>query len=556
MVLADVPSAGQVMSTAYGSAYVAGGQSPLAGNNAGGSVSAWSAAINTVTSAMPPVAGLPSVTIPLLYGLDAVHGNSGTQGTVIFPHNAGLASSRNAAFVTQVGQIEAQEILAAGINWMFGPFSGTTWDYRWGRVYESFSEDPTWAGEMIQALLIGLQGPGGLGSSTRLMACSKHVAGDGQGAPPSGKGGVVDRGNAVITDAQMEQWGLAQYVPAINSGLGCVMVSDGSWNGNYMTTSSHLITDLLKTKYGFKGFVITDYDSACGAANTVAAVNAGVDMFMTTAGCDASTIMSLNTASAIPKARIDDAVTRILNAKCQAGDFTYKQDATAQAALVAAAGSAPHRAVGRQAVAQSLVLLQNNNTALPIPKTAKVFVGGSGANDLGRQCGGWTITWQGMGGNITTGTTIQAAIAKVAMPAATMADADDIVIVLSEKPYAEFEGDSQTLNTLPPADFTLLQMARATGKKVIAIVLSGRPVLISSAIMNADAWIAGWLPGTEGDGVADVLFGDVKFTGKLSHSWPADDNSANIMCATGYAGKSCPGGYKPEFALGFSATAP
>ena len=259
-----------------------------------------------------------------------------------------------------------------------------------------------------------------------------------------------------------------------------------------------------------------------------------------------------------------DAVTRILNAKCQAGLFgvngatPYKRDPS----LIAGVGSAAHRAIGRQAVEQSLVLLQNNAKALPLAKTAKVFVGGSGANDIGRQCGGWTISWQGASGATTKGTTILQAITKVTTPVPTMADADDIIIVLSENPYAEFEGDSQTLNTLPAADFTLLQSARATGKTVIAIVVSGRPVLISSQIANADAWVAAWLPGTEGDGVADFLYGQdaqgnpYKPTGKLSHSWPGDDNSANIMCGTGYAGKSCPGGYKPEFALGSGLTYP
>jgi len=573
MVMSDNPNAAHITSTANGSVLLAGGETPGGATTVG----TWAPLIDTILGAVPPVSGMPTTKIPLLYGFDAVHGNNGTHGTVVFPHNAGMASSRDAAFLQQVGQIEAQEITAAGINWMFGPFAGTTWDYRWGRVYESFSEDPTWAGEMLTALIQGLQGPGGLGSSTHLMACSKHAAADGQGGPPSGKGGVVDRGNSVLTDAQMEQYGLAPYVPALAAGLGCIMVSDGSWNGNYMTTSSHLITDLLKGTYGFKGFVITDYNSACGAT-TVQATLAGVDMFMAP-GCEAGTITALATATnpALP-ARIDDAVTRILNAKCQAGlPFTTTQTYTPDQTLIAAAGSAAHRKVGEQAVAQSLVLLQNSvptgGTAkvLPLAKTAKVFVGGSGANDLGRQCGGWTISWQGMGGAITTGTTIQQAITAAVTAgggsiATTMAGADVSVIVLSEGPYAEFEGDSKTLDTLPPADFTLLQQARASGKPVVGIVMSGRPVLLNAgthatALSNADAWIAAWLPGTEGEGVADVLFGDYKPTGKLSHSWPPDDASANIMCGLapgGYAQKNCiaEGGYKPTFALGFGLTYP
>jgi beta-glucosidase len=494
---------------------------------------------------------------------------------VIFPHNAGMASSRDAAFMLKVAQIEASEILAGGINWAFGPFAGTTWDYRWGRVYESFSEDPTWAGEMLTAEIQGFQGVGGLGTATSLMACSKHAAGDGQCGPPSAKGGVVDRGNALITTAQMQQWGLAQYVPAIQAGLGCIMVSDASWNSSSMTVGASATTllGMLKgSQYNFKGFVITDWDAADN--NEATAINAGVDMLMAPDDPWATAITRIGNAiqptcaagttkTCIPQSRIDDAVTRILNAKCQAGlpgpgwPGSYKRDPT----LIAQVGSAAHRAIGEQAVQQSLVVLQNNNV-LPLATTANVYIGGSGANSLANQCGGWTISWQGNGG-VTTGTTIQAALTAVKAPVATMAAADVVVIVLSEKPYAEFMGDSHTLDTLPAADWTLLQQARASGKKVVAIIMSGRPVLINSplhpnALANADAWIAAWLPGTEGEGVTDVLFGKdskgnpVHATGKLSHSWPADDASANIMCGNpgGYAGLTCAGGYKPLFALG------
>jgi beta-glucosidase len=570
--MSDLPPAAHITSTGNGAALLAGGESPT---GAIATVGQWAPAVALVRGAVPAVGAMPTVKIPLLYGFDAVHGNNGTTGTVVFPHNAGMASSRNAAFVQTVGQIEAQEITAGGINWMFGPFAGTTWDYRWGRVYESFSEDPTWAGEMLTALIQGLQGTGGLGSSTHLMACSKHAAADGQGGPPSGKNGVVDRGNSVLSDALMEQYGLAPYVPALAAGLGCIMVSDGSWNGNYMTTSSHLITDLLKGTYGFKGFVITDYNSACGGADTVAATNAGVDMFMAPS-CESGTIQSLATATGITEARIDDAATRILNAKCQAGNpFTTDQTYTPDPTLIAAAGGAAHRKVGEQAVAQSLVLLQNTNAVLPIAKTAKVFVGGSGANDIGTQCGGWTISWQGSTGNITTGTTIQQGIAATLTAgggsvATAMTDADVVVIALAEMfnahipavkvTYAEFEGDTDSIDTLNPADVALLATARASGKKVVALLVTGRPVLINSpkhttTLTNADAWIAAWLPGTEGEGVADVLFGDYPPTGKLSHSFPPDDASANIMCGLapgGYAQKNCisEGGYKPLWALG------
>jgi beta-glucosidase len=553
MVMANDPPAGDVTSNAPGAVFGTLG----VGLSGGTDVTAWAA----WTDGYVAEAAKTPLPIPILFGLDAVHGNDGATGTVIFPHNAGLAASRNAAFVFQVAQVEASEILAAGVTWTFAPFSGTTWDYRWGRVYESFSEDPTWAGEMLTAEIQGFQGVGGLGSRTSLMACSKHAAGDGQAGPPSMTNGIVDRGQISIDTPTMEKWGLAQYVPAIRAGVGCIMVSDAYWNGTSMTygASGATMLGLLKGSYGFKGFVVTDWDSANG--NEAAAINNGVDMLMAPDEPWTTAISKINESTFISDARIDDAVTRILNAKCQAGLFqlpggppAYKRDPS----LIADVGSAAHRALGRQAVQQSLVLLQNGNSALPIAKTANVYVGGSGANSLDNQCGGWTMLWQGNGA-ATTGTTIQQAIANVKPPVPTMAAADVVVIVLSEHPYAESRGDSPTLDTLPAADFTLLEQARASGKKVVAVILSGRPVLINSpnhpnALSNADAWIAAWLPGTEGDGVADVLFGDYHPTGKLSHSWPADDASANIMCGTGYAGLSCPGGYKPLYPLGFGLT--
>ena len=553
MVMANNPANADVTSSAPGAVFAPGGAEPSGGTD----VTAWAA----MTDGYVAAAAQTDLGIPILYGLDAVHGNNGATGTVLFPHNAGMASSRNPQFMYEVAQIEASEVLAAGVNWAFGPFSGTTWDYRWGRVYESFSEDPTWAGEMLTAEIQGFQGLNGLGSATALMACSKHAAGDGQCGPPSAKGGVVDRGNAIIDTPTMEEWGLAQYVPAINAGLGCIMVSDASWNGSSMTygTSATTLLGLLKGQYQFNGFVITDWDAANG--NEAAAINAGVDMLMAPDDPWQTAITTIANDTSISDDRMNDAVTRILNAKCQAGLFALPGGPpayTRDPSLIAGVGSAAHRAIGRQAVQQSLVLLQNNNNALPIAKTANVYIAGSGANDLNNQCGGWSISWQG-NGSATTGTTIQQAIANVKAPVASMADADVVVIVLSEHPYAEFEGDSETLDTLPAADFTLLQQARASGKTVVAIVMSGRPVLINAgthpdALTNADAWIAAWLPGTEGDGVADVLFGDYAPTGKLSHSWPPDDNSANIMCATGYAGLSCPGGYMPMFPLGFGLT--
>jgi beta-glucosidase len=567
MVMANLPAATDVSSNAPGAVFAPAGQGPAGGTG----IQAWA----SMTDGYVTAAAATTLKIPILFGLEAAHGNNGATGTVIFPHNAGLASSRDANLVYKVAQVEADEILAAGINWAFSPFAATTWDYRWGRVYESFSEDPTWAGEMLTAEIQGFQGMGGLGSSTNLMACAMHAAGGGQTAPPSAKpGAIVDRGNAAISATTMEQWGLAQFVPAINAGLGCIMVSDASWNATSMTfgASAKTLLGLLKGQYGFKGFVITDWDAANG--NEAAAINAGVDMLMSpdappSPGTWTNAIKTIDADTSIPDSRMQDAVTRILTAKCQAGLFQlpggpapYKRDPS----LIASVGSSAHRQLAEQAVQQSLVLLQNNNSVLPISKTANVYVTGSGANSLNDQCGGLTISWQGGsadGGPETTGTTIQQAITNVKAPVSSLNAADVVVVVLSESPYAEYFGDNPTLDTLPPADFTALQQARASGKPVVAIILSGRPVLINSpnhpnALSEADAWVAAWLPGTEGTGVADVLFGDAKFTGKLSHSWPSSDSQSNIMCGmppSGYAGKNCvDGGYQPQFALGFGLT--
>jgi beta-glucosidase len=262
-------------------------------------------------------------------------------------------------------------------------------------------------------------------------------------------------------------------------------------------------------------------------------------------------IDTINNDNSISQARMDDAVTRILNVKCTAGLFGYKRDTT----LLASVGSAEHRAVARKAVAESMVLLQNTGAVLPLAKTTKVFVTGSGASSLANQCGGWTLAWQGMGvqdgmasaNATTTGTTISQAIGKVGTVVGTQAAADVVIVVLSEKPYAEFLGDSATLNTPQiVTDLGIVDAAHQAGKKVVAVVLSGRPIVLTAHVANADAWIAAWLPGTEGDGVADILYGTVKPTGKLSHSFPMADNMPNVHAA----------GYQALFKFGAGLTYP
>jgi beta-glucosidase len=536
MVMGQNPATNLVTSTGLGTVFCGGTLTPQGGSKP----SDWAGMIDGYIAA----AAASHLKIPLLYGIDAVHGASKSTGTVLFPHNAGLGSSRDPQLVEDIGHVTAIEAAAQGMSWTYAPSFGVSFDDRWGRVFESFSEDPELAGLLGAAAVLGLQGRGGLGTGAPgIVACGKHFAGDGQAtAGTSSKGGVVDRGDVQIDEAAMRKYGIAPYLPAIKAGIGTIMVSDARWNGANMTGSKKLITDILKNELMFKGAVATDWEAAGSAGGPVATVNAGVDVLMEPTNWQAvSGTISAAIGGAISTDRANDAVRRVLSVKCQAGLFGKARDAS----LMTQIGSAEHRALGRKAVTESLVLLQNDKNALPLKKGGKFWVAGSGADSLERQCGGWSVSWQG-GGAGTTGTTIKAAIAKVGTVVATAGEADAAVVVLSEKPYAEFQGDSATINTLSQDDWTLLQQARASGKPVIALVVSGRPVLITDHLAQADAWIAAWLPGTEGDGVADLLFGDKKFVGKLSHSWPKTEAQTNSNFGDP--------GYAPQFMLGHGLT--
>jgi beta-glucosidase len=509
-VAGDV-SAGSSIGTVF-----AGGSSAPAG---GSSASSWASYIDPYIAAV----NSSKLKIPIFFGIDAVHGASKTSGSVLFPHNAGLGSTRDPQLLEDIGRATAIEAAASGMSWTYAPSLSVAFDDRWGRVYESFSEDPEVAGLLGAAVVLGLQGRGGLGSvKPALIACGKHFAADGQAAWGTGKKNganmYIDRGDVQIEEPDLRKYGISPYLPSIKAGIGTIMVSDATWKNANMTSSKKLVTDILKTELGFKGVVATDWNASSGymTGGVVATVNAGVDVLMQPT--DWKTVVT-TIANAVPGQismdRLNDAARRVLTVKCQAGLFGATRDTT----LLTKVGSAEHRALGRKAVAASLVLLQNDNNALPLKKDGKFFVSGSGADSLERQSGGWSVMWQG-GGGMTTGTTIRAAIDKVGTLVDTAAEADASIVVLSERTYAEFQGDSPTIDTLPAEDWTALSQAKAAGKPVIAIVVSGRPVLINSHLADADAWIAAWLPGTEGDGVADVLFGDHKPSGKLSHSWP------------------------------------
>lgn len=490
--------------------------------------------------------------IPLLYGIDAVHGNNKVIGATIFPHNIGLGAARSAELVEQIGRATAKEVAAIGANWTFAPAAIVARDVRWGRTYESFSEDPALTGRLAAASVRGLQrAPEG---EPAIVACVKHFAGDGlvemgtSTMKPSwtDKHGLLDRGNVNLPEDRFRALAVEHYRPAIEAGALTVMISYSSWNGRKAHGDRHLITDILKGELGFQGFTVGDYEGhaelpGSHADQVVAAYTAGVDMLMDPEKWrETIEVVRQHAGGRLPFERINDAVRRILHVKCEAGLF----DAEPNPQWKRFIGS--HRELARAAVRPSLVLLKNEAGAeqtapLPLNKGSKIYVGGSGADDLTRQCGGWTVDWMGAGAQ-TSGTTVRAAIAKVAQVVESVEQADAAVVVLSEPSYAEWFGDDADI-TFEPADLEELARARASQKPTVAVMFSGRPMIIAPHLEQADAWVAAWLPGSEGDGVADVLFGDHAPTGKLSHSWPRSVRQLPLNVGDA--------GYDPLFPFGF-----
>jgi beta-glucosidase len=464
--------------------------------------------------------------IPLLYGYDAVHGNSKVVGAVIFPHNIGMGATRDPELAEQVGRITALEVVPTGVRWTFSPCITVPQDERWGRTYEGFGEDPELVSTMGAAVIRGYQGDD-LGDPTSILATAKHFVGDG------GTLGGVDQGDTQADEPSLRRIHLAPYVAAVNAGVGSVMASFNSWNGQKMHGNRYLLTDVLKGELGFQGFVVSDWqaiDQLPGdyRSDVKASINAGIDMVMVPDDYPTfiATLRELVESGEVPMERVDDAVGRILRVKFELGLFEHPY---ADRTLSDEIGSPGHREVARQAVRESMVLLRNEDDLLPLPKELEhISVTGKNADNIGNQCGGWSITWQGRSGNITTGTTILQAIQNTASPATTVtysrdgsgAEGTDVaIVVIGEGPYAEFEGDSSNL-ILSRADLQAIERVEATGVPMVVILISGRPLIIEQELEKWDALIAAWLPGTEGQGVADVLFGDYNPTGKLPHSWP------------------------------------
>lgn len=487
--------------------------------------------------------------IPIIWGTDAVHGNNNIVGATLFPHNIGLGAARDRDLIRQIGEITSVETAAAGQDWTFAPTLAVVQDDRWGRTYESYSEEPSVQADYAGAMIEGVQGRIGTKdflSPSHLIATTKHFLGDG------GTGGR-DQGDTVVPEDILRDVHLGGYPAAITAGTQSVMVSFSSWNGVKMSGNKTLLTDVLKDRMKFDGFVIGDWNShgqvpGCSNESCAAAINAGMDMFMYS-GPDwkkllANTLAQVRSGE-ISQTRLDDAVRRILRVKVRAGTFDRgRPSSRALAGRFEAFGAADHHAVARRAVRESMVLLKNEGI-LPLKPNANILVAGAGADDIGQQSGGWTITWQGTGvsnkdfpnaQSIWSG--IRETVIKGGGTATLSPDGsfttkpDAAIVVFGEHPYAEFKGDVPNLEYSPgdKSDLELLRKLKAAGVPVVSVFLSGRPLWVNAELNASDAFVAAFLPGSEGGGVADMLIAGAngkpayEFRGKLSFSWPKRPN--------------------------------
>lgn len=518
---------------AIGGVLSGGGGYPSAGNN---TPSAW----GDMVTAYQDAALATRLGIPVIYGVDAVHGHNNLRGAVIYPHNIGLGATGDADLVRRIGEVTAYDIAATGIYWNYSPVLAVPQDYRWGRTYEGYSGDPVLVTELALAMMEGMQSAQ-LNVPTQVIGTPKHFAGDGGAMWGTGMNGQIDRGDTRGDETELRALHVTPYADLIDAGARSVMVSFSSWNGLKMHAHEELITGVLKGEMGFDGFVVSDWqaiDEIPGDyySDVVTSINAGVDMNMVP--YDYRTFITATRDAVnngdISMERIDDAVRRILRVKFEMGLF---ENALPDTALIDQIGGEAQRALGREAVAKSLVLLQNRNNALPISREIDtLFVVGSAADDVGVQAGGWTIEWQGRAGSVTEGTTILDAVTAAVSDDTTIirdrlarfrgandADGNPIqgdvgLVVVGESPYAEMEGDTPN-PALSTADLNLITRTRERVDTLIVVVISGRPIDLTGIHEHADAIVAAWLPGTEAGGIADVLFGDVPFTGKLPFAW-------------------------------------
>jgi beta-glucosidase len=496
--------------------------------------------------------------IPILYGVDAVHGHNNVPGAVIFPHNIGLGATRDPDLVARVGRATALELSATGMDWTFAPVVAAARDERWGRTYEAFGETAELAELLGPALIRGLQGSRLGERPDGVLACAKHFLADGHTE------GGKDQGNAILTAELIERDLLPAYAKAIEAGVGSIMVSFSSIDDVKMHCHGPLLNDTLKGKLGFNGFLVSDwraieqlpgdYDSQLASA-----INAGIDMVMAPAVYTGFfTTMQRLVPARIPVERVDDAVARIVAAKCALGRLepnAFRRGAGGGLEPPPGTdrvGAPEHRLLAREAVRKSLVLLQNEHGVLPLSKQARrIHLAGSHADDIGNQCGGWTISWQGRAGPVTVGTTLRQAV-EAAVGAGTRVSysldgsgasgADVAVVAVGERPYAEGHGDDAKL-ALDPKALAVVRAIEAQGVPMVVVLMTGRPVILGELPALADALVAAWLPGSEAAGISDVLFGDEDFSGKLPHSWPRSIEQVPINVGDP--------GYDPLYAYGY-----
>jgi beta-glucosidase len=487
------------------------------------------------------------IAIPYIWGIDAVHGHANLTGAIVFPHNVGLGAMRNPDLIEKIAQVTAHELTVSGHDWTFAPTLAVPKDLRWGRSYEGFSENPDIVKSYSDRIVKGLQGNFGeenfMGEG-RVISSAKHFLAD--GATEKG----VDQGDAQISEAELRDIHAAGYYGAIPAGVQTVMASFSSWQGRKLHGDKDLLTDVLKGRMGFNGFVVGDWNGHgqvpdCTNTDCAPSLNAGLDMFMAPdswKGLYESTLQHVKD-STVPMSRLDDAVRRILRVKIASGIFTKGAPSTRKnAGDETLLGLPENRAIARQAVRESMVLLKNNNGLLPLDASKTILVVGDGAASISKTCGGWTRSWQGTGHtndefpnsqSILEG--IQEASKNAGGKVIFSADgnstekADVVIAVYGEDPYAEFQGDRENLDFVPNGfDVAKLKEFQSKGIPVVSVFLSGRPLWSNPEINMSDAFVAAWLPGTEGGGVSDLLFQrdpSFDFTGRLSFTWP---NSAVV----------------------------
>jgi beta-glucosidase len=572
MIQADIASISPAELQTYKLGSILAGGNAAPGDNVRTTPQAWLDLTDDFYRASLAVTNAAHPPIPILFGIDAVHGHAKVLGATIFPHNVALGAAHDPDLVRRIGQATAEEVAATGIDWTFAPTVAVARDVRWGRSYESYSESPELVAEYAPAVVTGLQGQRGtpqfMGPGHTLSSV-KHFLGDG------GTLGGRDQGNSIVSEADLSAVHGVGYPAAINAGALIVMASYNSWNGVKLHANRYLLTDILKGRLGFQGFVVGDWNAheqipGCTKYRCAAAILAGVDMLMAPDSWRElykSTLAQVRSGE-IPQARIDDAVRRILRVKTVAGLF--KRAAPKQrsdAGDFARLGSAAHRALARAAVRKSLVLLKNDHGTLPLNPRARILVAGDAADSIGAQTGGWTIDWQGddnsnrdFPGATSIFGGIQALVSAVGGSAVLSKDGritekpDAAIVVFGEAPYAEFEGDRENLEFSPndARDLELLRRLHAAGVPTVAVFLSGRPLWVNPQINASDAFVAAWLPGSEGEGVADVLFRSAgpehyDFTGRLAFSWPQTAMPVTFDAAGNVSGALFPRGWGLDY---------